>query len=195
MMNFSMPQMPFSLPPLLVFLMALAPLSSWAGEGHDHGEPPAAASGPTSPRFTATSETFELVGVVEGQHITLYLDRTTDNSPVKEAQLELELGGTKLDVSPHGDAEFEAMLPTTLQPGEISVSATVIAGTESDLLVGALDVHAEPHADNATHGTTWKTYSAWAAGVGLTLVVLVALRTFAMRRLAAHRNHRLGGAA
>ena len=81
--------------------IALAAPLAWAGDGHDHGEAPAATAGPASPRFTATSETFELVGVVNGKQLTLYLDRYADGSPVKDAKLELELGGVKVPVEPH----------------------------------------------------------------------------------------------
>lgn len=177
-------------PFFLAVILTTVALCGWAGDGHDHGEAPAAAGGPTKPRFTATTEAFELVGVVNGKHITLYLDHTADNSPVKDAKLELELGGTKLAVQPHGEGEFEATLAAELQPGEISVTATVVAGAVTDLLAGELDVHADTHAD-AAHGATWKTYSAWALGGLLTLALLA----FAVRRLGAQRNTRLGGAA
>ena len=185
------PFLSFFLSPSFFFalLLATASLSSWAGEGHDHGEAPAAAGGPAKPRFTATSETFELVGVVNGKVITLYLDHVTDNSPVKDATLELELGGTKVPVQPHGEGEFEATLAAELQPAEISVTATVVAGAVTDLLAGDLDIHADTHAD-AAHGAGWKTYSALAIG-GLIALALVA---FALRRQGARRNNRFGGA-
>lgn len=186
MTNFLTRRKPF----LLAALLAAASLCSWAGEGHDHGEAPAAAGGPAKPRFTATSEAFELVGVVNGKHITLYLDHASDNSPVKDAKLELELGGTKVPVQPHGEGEFEVVLAAELQPGEISVSATVVAGAVTDLLAGDLDLHADTHAD-AAHGPTWKTYAAWALG-GLLALALLA---FAVRRLNTQRHNRLGGAA
>lgn len=186
MTNFLTRRKPF----LLAVLLATASLLSWAGEGHDHGEAPAAAGGPAKPRFTATSEAFELVGVVNGKNIALYLDHAADNSPVKDAKLELELGGTKVPVQPHGEGEFEATLAAELQPGEISVTATVVAGTVTDLLAGDLDLHADAHTD-AAHGASWKTYGTWAIG-GLLVLALLA---FALRRLGAQRNSRLGGAA
>ena len=77
-----------------------------------------------------------------------------------------------------------------LQPGEISVTATVIAGPVTDLLAGDVDIHADVHAD-ATHGTSWKIYGAWATGGLLILALLV----FTMRRTGAQRNSRVGGAA
>lgn len=177
-------------PLLLAVLLATASLFSWAGEGHDHGDAPAAAGGPAKPRFTATSEAFELVGVVNGKSITLYLDHAADNSPVKDAKLELELSGTKVPVQPHGEGEFEATLAAELQPGEISVTATVVAGAVTDLLAGDLDIHADTHAD-AAQGTSWKTYGLWAAG-GLFVLAVIA---FTVSRLGAQRNKSLGGAA
>ena len=51
------------------WMAATVPLAL-AGEGHDHGETPAASSGPALPRFAAASEIFELVGVVKGKDLT-----------------------------------------------------------------------------------------------------------------------------
>ncbi len=186
MTNFLTRRKPF----LLALLLASASLFSWAGEGHDHGQAPAAAGGPAKPRFTATSEAFELVGVVTGKNITLYLDHAADNSPVKDATLELELGGTKVPVQPRGEGEFEATLAAELQPGDISVTATVVAGAATDLLAGDLVLQADTHTD-AAHSASWKTYGTWAIG-GLLVLALLA---FALRRLGAQRNSRIGGAA
>ncbi len=178
-------------PFLLAALLAFASLCSWADAGHDHGEAPAMAGSPAKPRFTATSEDFELVGVVNGKHITLYLDHAADNSPVKDAKLEIELGGVKFAVKPHGEGEFEGTSAQELQPGMVSVTATVVVGQQSDLLAGDLDIHADTHAADAAHGVTWKRYAVWAMG-GLLALVLLA---FVVRRLNTQRNNRLGGAA
>lgn len=187
MTNFLTRRKPF----LLAVILATASLFSWAGAGHDHGEAPATAGGPAKPRFTATSEAFELVGVVSGKSITLYLDHAADNSPVKDAKLELELGGTKVPVQPHGEGEFEATLAAELQPGVISVTATVVAGQQSDLLAGDLDLPANTQAGVAAQGAKWKRYAAWVMGGLLALASLA----FAVRHLNTQRNHRLGGAA
>lgn len=196
MMNFLTRRTPFlrAAHYTLLALLAIASPLSWAGEGHDHGAATAAAGGTAKPRFTATSEAFELVGVVDGKNITLYLDHAADNSPVKDAKLNLELGGTQIAVQAHGEGEFAATLAAPLKPGEFSVTATVVAGAVTDLLAGELDIHADTQFDshvNAAYGATWKTYSAWAVG-GLLVVALLA---FAMRRMGAQRNARLGGAA
>ncbi len=170
--------------------IALSVTTGWADEGHDHGEAPAATGGPALPRFTAVSELFELVGVVKGRQITLYLDRFADGSPVKDAQLELELGGVKLPVESHAEGEFEVTLSRELKPGVIAVTAAVIAGEESDLLAGALDLHDEAAVAEA-HRYDWKAFLVGGVGglAGAALLVAIA------RRLRASRNHVNGGAA
>ena len=172
------------------WIAATAPIAL-AGDGHDHGDAPAASSGPALPRFAAASETFELVGVVNGKRLTLYLDRYADGSPVKDAKLELELGGVKVPVESHGEGEFEAMLAEELKPGSLAVSAMVVAGAESDLLAGELDVHDEEPADKDAHAHGWREYAAWAGAAAAVLVALLILA----RRLRVARNARIGGAA
>ena len=170
--------------------LALSVTTAWAGEGHDHGDAPVTTGGPALPRFTAVSELFELVGVVNGKQITLYLDRFGDGSPVKDAKLELELGGVKVPVESHAEGEFEATLAQDLKPGVIAVAATVMAGAESDLLAGELDLHGETTVAEA-HRHDWKEYLSWSVAglVGLALLI-----TFA-RRLRASRPTMTRGAA
>lgn len=54
-----------------------------AHEGHSHDEPKAAgAADSASPRVVAVSETYQFVGIVEGEVLVIYLDRAADNEPV-----------------------------------------------------------------------------------------------------------------
>ncbi len=169
--------------------------STWAGPGHDHGDAAPAIAGQTQPRFTAESETFELVGVLSGKQITLYLDRFADNSPVLGAQIELEIGGAtfkaeKMSDEPDEDA-YEVVLPEAPKPGVLPVTATVTAGNETDLLIGELDIHDEAHADEATHTHGWTEHAGWAAA-GLAVLALLG---WGGRRAMAARSLRAGGAA
>lgn len=172
----------------LATLVAVTPFTTWADAGHNDGAPALAAAGSGPPRFIAVSETFELVGVLNGKLLTLYLDRADDNSPVKAAQLELEVGGMKVAVKPHGEGEFEATLAQELKPGVTSVAATVVAGQEADLLAGELDIREGTHADAAVGSPPWKKYGAWLTG-GL---VALALLAWGLRRLRANRINRDG---
>ena len=165
-------------------LIAAAPLATQAGDGHDHGEAPATPTGPALPRFAATSDTFELVGVLDGHDLTLWLDHAADNSPVEGASLELEIGGVKVEAEQHEAGEFEAELAAEPEEGEIAIKAKVVVGQRTELLSGDLDIH-EEHAEESASGASWGTYGAWGAG-GL---VLLALLGRAMRRARVAPRH------
>jgi len=162
-----------------------------AGDEHGHGHDGApAAAGTALPRFAIASDAFELVGVVDGRRIDLYLDHFADGSPVGDARLELELDGRSVPVSAHGAGQFEGRLETALAPGVLSVAATVVAGTTSDLLAGELDLHDDAHADAAAPGAPGPLrHAAWLAAGGGGLLLFAALR----RRRQAHA--RIGGGA
>jgi hypothetical protein len=173
----------------LAAFIAATPFSARADAGHDHGAAAPAAAGTGQPRFAAVSESFELVGVLSGKLLTLYLDRADDNSPVKDAKLELELGGVKVDVKPRGEGEFEAMLAQELKPGMTAVTATVVAGQETDLLAGELDLREGAPADTSASRRPWKKYATWLVAGLLTLALLAG----GLRRMRTYRINRLGG--
>jgi hypothetical protein len=174
----------------LAALVAATPFTSLADAGHDPGASvttDVAEAGPV--RFSAVSETFELVGVLNGKRLTLYLDRADDNSPVKNAQLELEVGGVKLDLKPLGEGEFGATLAQELKVGVTPVAASVVAGQESDLLAADLTIRAPARTVDTTGPLPWKNYGGWAIGVLLALALLAG----GWRRLSVNRINRLVG--
>lgn len=181
---------PHTLAALLVAAFLVAQ-PAWAGEGHDHGDAAPAAAGQALPRFTAESELFELVGVLSGKQITLYLDRFADNSPVRDAQIELEIGGAKFKAAKQGEDAYEVVLAEAPKPGVLPVTATVTAGNDTDLLAGELDIHEADHADEAAHTHSWTEYAGWAAAgiAALALLVWGGRRAFGARSVSA------GGAA
>lgn len=174
--------------PLLALLSLATPAR--AGEGHDHGEAPAAAAGPALPRFSASSELFELVGVLKGRRLSLYLDHAADNAPVTDAKLELEIGGAKVEVRPHGEAgEFEALLALDLKPGVLPVTATVTTASDGDLLAGELDLHDEStQTEAAPQGRPrgWQAWAGWGAGAAAAALVLLLVLKRRLRRPASN---------
>ena len=164
---------------------------AWSGEGHDHGDAAPATVGQALPRFAAVSETYELVGVLSGKQITLYLDRFGDNRPVRDAQIEIEIGSTKFKAEKQGEDEYEVLLPEAPKPGVLPITATVTAGNEADLLAGELDIHEEAHAEDAVKAHSWTKYVGWASGG----VAALALLLWGMRRVIGARSVRVGGAA
>lgn len=163
---------------------------AWAGEGHDHGDAAHTAVGQALPRFTAVSDAFELVGVLSGKQITIYLDRFADNRPVRDAQIELEIGSAKFKAEKHGEDEYEIVLPEAPKAGVLPVTATVTAGDKADLLVGELDIHEEAHNNEVVHTRSWNAYAGWVvAGIAA-----LALLAWGGRRMMGARSVRAGGA-
>lgn len=173
--------------PLLVSVAISWSGAAQAGPGHDHGESAPTVTGPALPRFAATSDAFELVGVLSGKQLTLFLDRAADNAPVVGAQIELEIAGAKFKAVVHDDT-YDVVLPDALKPGVLPITATVTAGKEVDLLAGELDLHEDEHASEPAHTHSWTEYASWAAGALAALVALV----FIGRRLTARRLNQVG---
>jgi len=175
---------------LCAALLLLAGAPARADAGHDHGDAPAAPTGPALPRFTAVSDTFELVGVLDGKLLTLYLDRFADNAPVPKATLELDIGGTTVQAEPHGEGLFEVQLADVPAPGVLPITATVVAGSETDLLAGELDIHADAHEDAAAP-RNWRRI----VGFGMAGLAAVAVLIALARRARTSRTPQMGGVA
>jgi hypothetical protein len=115
-----------------------------AHEGHEHEAAPAAGSpAPASPRVVATSERYQLVGIVEGEVLVIYLDRAEDNAPVTAASVEVSLNGEPYKaelVAKSGT--YEVTAPILRSPGSHEVLVTLAEGSGHDLLVGTLTIPA-----------------------------------------------------
>jgi len=170
---------------IAVLMVALAVVlttffsSVWAGEGHDHGEAPAAATGIAAPRLTSHSDLFELVGMVEGNEMKIYLDRFATNEPVTDAKIEVEIGNIKGIAAAQADGSYIFKNDVFTKPGDLSVSFTVIAGKDADLLAGDLKI--DGPIDDHAHDEAAKPWLRWAAYAGSALL-LAAIVFVAMRR-------------
>jgi hypothetical protein len=152
----------------LIFTL-LSPLTI-AGPGHDNGDITPQATGSALPRFSATSKDLELVGILNGKLVTLYLDRFEDNSPVNDAQIELGIAGSKYQAQKHGEGEYEVTLKDTLKTGVLAITAIIQAGDLTDLLVTELDLHADESVPDPR--STWKIIAMWVGAVLLALLTL-----------------------
>lgn len=157
----------------LLLLTTLAPAAP-AGPGHDHGdgshdhgeEAAASSGGSGSPRFVVQSELFEVVGILKGGELSVFVDRYADNAPVLDATVELESGEFKATGKfrqDEGDYAF-AGAPFD-KPGRYPIVLTITAGEDVDLLAGNLVVP-EPEA----------AHDGWLASLaGLTQYVVAAV--------------------
>ncbi len=176
-----------------VLLLAMALGSAAAARAdadHDHAEAAAAAPAAARPRFVASSAHYELVGVLQGRQLTLYLDHAASNEAVQQARLELTLGGRTLSPVAQGEGEFVLMLDAPPAHGHTPITATVSADGQTDQLSGELDIDDDVHADEApAHGP--RRWAVWGAAA---LAALLALGLSA-RRLMGRRARRQGARA
>lgn len=144
-------------------------IAAYAHDGHDHGDTPAPVTGDIAPRFEARSELFELVGVLRGTELVLYLDRAADNAPVPQAAIEIESGAFKGQAQAASDGTFRLAADALAQPGQHALTITVESGTEADLL-NARFGHAPPVAvSSAAAAVPLAGYGAAALLLGLAL--------------------------
>lgn len=142
-----------------------------AGPGHDHAASAPIATATSLPRFTATSEDLELVGIINDKRLTIYLDRFADNAPINDAQIELDIAGNKFKAEKHGDGEYEINLKESLKSGVFPITVTVAAGDLNDLLTTELDLHQDQETRSSG---SWKSI-AWWSGAALTALLALGL--------------------
>ena len=135
---------------LFVFIASsLPPTAVRADAGHDHGAPAAAGgAGINVRRIEAQSDLFELVGVVEGGAMKIFLDRYATNEPVSGAKIDIEGGPLRGTAQVNPDGTYTFMSAALAQLGQFPVTFTIAAGSDSDLLAGDL-VIADPSAATA----------------------------------------------
>jgi hypothetical protein len=128
---------------LLALLSGLPGIQpAFAHEGHDHGDAPKPVPlAAAAPRFEAASEEFELVGILQGRALTLYLDHYASNAPVEKAKLEVEAGTRKMQAKESGPGVYRLEL-IDARPGRHGLVFTIQAGDSVDLLTISLDIPA-----------------------------------------------------
>lgn len=180
---------------LHVLLLSLA-CAAHAGPGAhgpngEHLDAPA-GSGATvdaRPVIEASTEAFELVGTLAADELSVMVDRYATNEPVLNGSLEVEVNGIKAQGKLHadfGDYSFtdERLLKALHQPGNHALMFTLVAGDESDLIDGNLNV--APGV--GTHGLSASWRERWPWVVLLVAVVLAAAAWGARRRIIQKKN-------
>ncbi len=92
-------------PAVILLVLALSCLGGGvavAHEGHDEMQAAAASGAPGLPRLVVSSETYELVAVLEGERLTIYLDRFEDNVPVTDANITATVSDEPMIAQPSG---------------------------------------------------------------------------------------------
>lgn len=105
------------------------------------------APGALSPRFEAHSDLFDIVGVDAPHGLELYLDRYADSAPVAKAVVEITaedgLGGSTTATLVESGEGLYTLTPSPFgKPGKYTVTLTITAGDDVDLLGAAMTVAA-----------------------------------------------------
>ncbi len=133
-----------------------------AHEGHAHG-PAEAVTGPVAPRVTANSDAYELVGVLRGERLVIYLDRFGSNQPVTNANIAVTIGdetnAIEAELTP--DDAYAITSPRFLTAGPVELVFSITGEAGEDILVGTLTVPqqaaAMPGASTINALRTWIT--------------------------------------
>ncbi len=186
----------------LTICLLAAPHHALAHGGEDHGdEDKAALTLPAegqSRRAYASSELFELVLVApeaseNNAHLQIYLDYYADNSPVKDAVIELSsaaFSGTAKMLQPGLYQLDVKTLPASIH----AIALTIEAGDDIDLLNTKLDL--TPHSTTVEHQHSWTEYSTqYVIGVGVLLVGLLLWRLSRQRKTGSKTPGKNAGAA
>lgn len=119
--------MPRIFPRRGLLLALLCPLAAPAHEGHDHGAPAAATEGPL---LVAVGDGAEVIGILDADGLTLYLDDTRSNQAIAHATLEIEsenLRGIATRQSP-GTYHLPLSRPAKSAAPGITASQLALAG-------------------------------------------------------------------
>ena len=168
----------------LVTALVMAASPARAHEGHDHGTPAVTVSA-AAPRVEASSESFELVGIVHGDAMRVFLDRFADNEPVIRATIDVTLDADTVRAEPQPDGSFLVEAPWLANAGRLDLVFTIATDETSDLLIGALDLPREATGDAAGESSTAvlaRSSVSWLIGFALFVVGVLFGRSLALRR-------------
>ena len=133
-------------------LIATAAIAGPGGPDHNHGAESPKSTTKQNPRVIAVSADHQLVGILKGDNLIVYLDRTIDNSPITTATLEFEANGKMHRATLLADGTYSLPIALLGSGPEISVIAA-ISGSNVDLLSGTLNIPSNRNgAASAPHG-------------------------------------------
>jgi hypothetical protein len=101
-----------------------------------------AAAAADAGRIEAHSNDLLAVGVVHGDRMTVHLSRTLDNSPVRDAALNIVLRGSAHSAVAETDGSYSLQTPDLALPGAAAVEFQVTAGALQESLRGTLQAGA-----------------------------------------------------
>lgn len=166
------------------------------GPNGEHLDAPNATSmtGTKSPRFEVQSESYEVVGTLLKQELSMLIDRFDTNVPVRKARVQVELGALKAEAKYKGDIgnfaiEDASILSELWKPGDHAFVISIIEQENSDLIDVKLSV-----GDATDSHSHFEFKSAIALALALAVGLLIALLGFvALKKRPLFTKFRQGG--
>src|SRR3954463_213798 len=139
-------------------LLGSAAVLAHGGEEHSHDKPAATVT-TTQPRVSIHSEQYELVGVLRGPWLDVYLDRFGTNEPVTGAKIAVTISDEETTAEPSPGGTYKVASAKFAGSGRLELVFAITAPSGDDLLIGTLalpDRAAAPVASAPTPaGTSW----------------------------------------
>lgn len=132
----------------LLAIWAIGPVL--AHEGHDHGDKAVAPLVKAASRADATSDQFELVAVVRGLDLEIFLDTFATNEPIEAAVIEVETPAGPAKMAPVSGQPYRLSAPWLSKPGAVDLIFTVTANGVTEILPVTLNVANLPATASAT---------------------------------------------
>src|SRR6266550_1011399 len=125
-----------------------------AHEGHDDA-PPATAAARALPRLNAKSDVYELVASLDGERLTIYLDRYEDNSPVSNAVISALIDDETVSAEPAPDGTYVISSRLFRRSGSLDLVFDIKAPDGNDLLPGRLSLVSAPSTQGLSTSLPW----------------------------------------
>jgi RND family efflux transporter MFP subunit len=146
--------------------MFLSPSALFAHEGHDDDATRSALASSTYPRVTANSELYELVGIVRGERLSIYLDHFATNESVSDAKIKVAIGDAEpVDAEPTENGIYTIPFRSLARTGSLEVVFSVTATRGDDLLVGALTLPSDTEPGDAGASSIGAVSSIWISSI------------------------------
>jgi len=143
----------YSLAALAALIIGLAaPHTSFAHEGHDHGEKATVAPTKAASRAEAATESLEIVAVARGNELEMYLHDAVTNAPLGDATIEVESPGGPQKAALGPDGIYRVGGEYLAKPGTVDLIVTVARRGDTEILPLSLRL-AAPEATAAVTGT------------------------------------------
>lgn len=146
-----------------LFLAAFIAFPAWAGgdssDGHSHAAPAPLPTATSAPRVAAASEAFEVVVVLEGKKLVLYVDYFASNEPVTKAKVEVDGAGLQGLARESAPGTYVMEIAGAIPAARHALTVSIDAGETSDLLATTLDTSLAAPAAAHVHG--WGEWLVW----------------------------------